>query len=456
MVCALVIAAACTSTQDTDAPSTPTAPDFLVERLGGTTSAREFRGRPFHQSARSLTNDEFAEFGRGAVVFDAHYAEASGLGPFYNQDSCLSCHLDGDTEVDTPDGLSGPGLLLRLSVPGTTDTGEPRGDPVYGSQLQDDSNGDVAPEGRIVISWVPLDGRYPDGTEYRLRRPDFDVADLAAGPLADDVMMSGRVAPPIIGMGLLEAIPESDLRQAADPDDDDGDGISGRLNTVWDTLAGREAIGRFGWKAGQPTVRQQSVVALHHDMGMTSPDLLEPCNGQGSYCTDLLGADVQVKPPELDANEMAEQIFYNRTIAVPIARSVDEPSVIAGANTFVEVGCAACHSTTATTGRDQVKGLSNQKIHPFTDLLLHDMGDGLADNRPEFDASGSEWRTPPLWGLSRRAATTGFAEYLHDGRARSYEEAILWHGGEGESSRRMFMELSAERRQELLDFLDAI
>jgi CxxC motif-containing protein (DUF1111 family) len=443
-----LLAAGCSDDARGDTAATPTAPDFLVTRLGGTTSAKEFRGRPFNQSARSLDNAEFRRFGTGATAFDKFFTTADGLGPTFNEDSCLSCHLDGVVEkphtVDDP----GPGLLLRMSVPGTGEHGGPKPEPTYGTQLQ--TNGAPA-EGHLKVTWKRRSGRYPDGTRYDLRVPAFAVSDLSSGPLASDVMTSARIAAPITGMGLLEAVPVADLESAADPDDRDQDGISGRLNHVWDAASQSTIVGRFGWKAGQPTVLQQSVGALHDDMGITTSNVPDPCHNQGSACA----APPEARP-DMSDQDVADQVFYNRTIAVPIARNVDDPPVIRGAKDFVDVGCASCHTTTQRSGPDQVKGLANQTFHPFTDLLLHDMGPGLADGRPEFEATGSEWRTAPLWGFSRRAATTGFSSYLHDGRARSAEEAILWHDGEARASRRAFMALPKSKREDLLKFLGSI
>jgi CxxC motif-containing protein (DUF1111 family) len=158
----------------------------------------------------------------------------------------------------------------------------------------------------------------------------------------------------------------------------------------------------------------------------------------------------------MSATDMDDQVFYNRTIAVPIARNVDDAAVVRGANRFVDVGCSSCHTTTQRSGDDEIAGLAGQTFHPFTDLLLHDMGDGLADGRPEFEASGREWRTAPLWALGRRAETTGFSSFLHDGRARDFEEAILWHDGEARASRRAFMALTRQERSDLLAFLAAL
>lgn len=429
------------------------APDFLVKKLGGTTSAREFRGRPFNQSARSISNQEFRRFGVGATVFDRAFLASDGLGPVFNEDSCLACHLDGVVVSDAPEGFPGPGLLLRLSIPGVGPHGGPNPEPTYGVQLQTSGVVGAPAEGRLDVEWTTRSGRYPDGTRYELREPRFVVSDLVAGPLHPEVMVSGRIAAPLVGLGLLEAIPVESLLAAADPDDANGDGISGRLNTVWDDRLGAMTVGRFGWKAGQPTVHQQSVAALHDDMGVTTPDVPDTCANQGSYCVADPDGDRQ---PDLGEVELADQVFYNRTIAVPIARDVDDQRVRRGAHRFVEVGCASCHTTTQRSGTDAVAGLSNQTFHPFTDLLLHDMGEGLADGRPEFDADGREWRTAPLWALGRRAETTGFSSFLHDGRARSFEEAILWHDGEARRSRRAFMRLRADQRADLLAFLGAL
>lgn len=461
---ALVLLSACSTSGGADGASTTTtttasasevAPDFLVERLGGTTSAREFRGRPFNQSARSLSNKEFQRFGDGAVVFDAHFLPEDGLGPVFNEDSCLSCHLDG-TETAGGDAEAsdepGPGLLLRLSIPGVNEHGGPLAEPTYGVQLQNRAVKPAVREGSFTVEWELRSGKYPDGTPYELRSPRYVIDDLVAGPLHPDVMISGRIAPPMTGMGLLEAIPEADLVSASDPTDRDGDGISGRVNRVWNDTTERIEAGRLGWKAGQPTVRQQSVAATHDDMGVTTPDDPDPCRNQGSLCT----SPSSLPEPEMTAIELADQVFYNRTIAVPIARRVKDESVKRGANGFVAAGCSSCHTTTQVSGPDEVKGLAGQRFHPFTDLLLHDMGEGLSDGRPEFEATGSEWRTAPLWALGRRAEVTGFNSFLHDGRARGIEEAILWHDGEAAGARKSFMKLSKARRADILDFLAAL
>ncbi len=418
LISAATLAAGCTATKT----------DFLVLKLGGDTTAKALRGRPFNQSARNLTNDQLRTFGAGADVFDAD-AVPPALGPTFNATGCLGCHLDGTQDPATV--TQPPGLLIRLGTP-------PVGDPTYGTQLQTQPDG-VA-DATVTYRFVD------DGALARL------VADVAPnhGPLAPDTTMSIRMAPPIIGLGLLEAIPESTIRAAADPGDANGDGISGRINEVWDNRLSQMTVGRFGWKAGQPSVAQQTVVALHDDMGVTSSAQPDPCARQGTRCIGRTGA------VEMSDSRLADMIFYNRTIAVPIAADVESPDVVAGARLFVDSGCASCHTTTQTSAGSDIAANANQTFHPYTDLLLHDMGSGLADGRPEFAASGTEWRTAPLWGIGRRFGVWGIHAYLHDGRARSIEEAIRWHGGEGERARVAFEHLSPGDRRRVLAFLDSL
>ena len=325
--------------------------------------------------------------------------------------------------------------------------------PVYGGQLQDRAVLDVPAEGAVSVTYDPVDGTYGDGTPYQLRDPTFSVTDPAFGPLGEDVVLGPRLAPQVVGAGLLEAIPEAAVLEAADPGDEDGDGISGRPNHVWDDRAGAKALGRFGWKANVPTVEQQVANAFHGDIGITSelhPD--QNCPPSQAVCEAApSGGD-----PELTDERLGAVTFYNRTLAVPAMREPDDGDVRAGAEVFEEVGCASCHTPDQHTGPADVAALADQEIHPYTDLLLHDMGAGLADGRADFDASGSEWRTPPLWGIGLADQVNGHRFLLHDGRARTLEEAILWHGGEGEASREAFRTASAEDRARLIAFLEAL
>lgn len=270
--------------------------------------------------------------------------------------------------------------------------------------------------------------------------------------------MSPRIAPQVIGVGLLEAIPEADVRAAADPDDEDGDGISGRINEVWSPTLGRMALGRFGWKANVARLADQTAGALNGDIGITS--LTQPeeedCEFSPLVCdAEVSGAD-EPGAPEIDADRFGAVVFYTQTLSVPAMREHDSASVERGAETFVELNCAACHTPLQQTGDHEVGVLSGQAIRPYTDLLLHDMGPDLADGRPDFAASGREWRTPPLWGIGLVDDINGHTRFLHDGRARNLEEAILWHGGEAAASRDAFRDLDADQRAALLEFLGSL
>jgi CxxC motif-containing protein (DUF1111 family) len=280
-------------------------------------------------------------------------------------------------------------------------------------------------------------------------------ADMAFGELPADVQTSARVASPVIGLGLLEAVPEESLRALADADDEDGDGISGRVNIVWDAANNMEAVGRFGWKANAPSLRHQNAAAAIGDMGITSPvfntDLCEPAQ---ESCRAV--AEEVADPPELLGSFFDPLVRYTQLVGVPRQRDADKAEVQRGAARFRGLGCASCHMPTLITGPSDLVEVADQVIHPYSDLLLHDMGHGLADNRPDFQASGREWRTPPLWGIGLTEAVGGFQLYLHDGRARSLEEAILWHDGEAARAQQAFINLPAAERADLLAFLGSL
>ena len=429
------------------------------ERLGGDTTAFSAGSNAFELSARNLTNEERRIFEVGDSFFNQNWVTApastearDGLGPTFNAQSCSSCH-NHDGRAKPPDDEDDPerGLLLRLSIPGPDG---PVDDPVYGGQLQDRAINGVQPEGRILIRYEIISGRYPDGTAYTLRKPVYVILDPAFGDLDPELMISPRIGPATIGMGLLEAIPEERILSLADPLDEDGDGISGRPNMVWDIRRGLLVLGRFGWKSNQPTVEQQSAGAFHGDIGITSSLFpAENCPAEQNACNEALNGG----SPEIPDERLAKVVFYIQTLAVPAMRDVDDSQVHQGARLFVQVGCASCHTPRHTTGDDHaVEALRNQTIFPYTDLLLHDMGEGLADGRPDGLASGSEWRTPPLWGIGLVDTVNGHTMFLHDGRARNLEEAILWHGGEGQAARDSFMALTQSERELLLRFLESL
>ncbi len=378
-----------------------------------------------------------------------------GLGPMFNRVSCAGCHtLDGRGRP--PENGEGPfdSMLFRLSVPGTSAHGGPNPHPAYGEQLSERAMPGIAPEGRGRIAYEDVTGAYGDGEPYTLRKPIYSITDLGYGELGPDIMLSPRVAPQMIGLGLLQTVPDEVLLALADPDDADKDGISGRVNMVWDAAAGTTAIGRFGWKANQPNLRQQNAGAALGDIGLTTP------LGRAENCTDAQPAcnsAITGGAPEFDETFLDKLTLYTMILSVPEQRNPDSAEVKAGEKAFRTFGCAACHMPSLVSGENRdFPELSQQTFHPFTDLLLHDMGEGLADNRPDFEATGREWRTPPLWGLGLVPVINGHDTLLHDGRARGFAEAILWHGGEGETAKEAFRTAPKAERDALIAFLKSL
>ena len=429
------------------------------ERLGGDTTAFSKGKNAFELSARNLDTPLRRAFEVGDSFFNQNWVTApastkarDGLGPTMNARSCSSCHSH-DGRGRPPEHPDDParGLLLRLSVPGPDG---PVDEPVYGGQLQDRSTLDVPIEGRIKIVYEEVAGTYPDGTRFNLRQPVYNIEDPQFGPIHPEVMMSPRVAPANIGMGLLEAIPGEAILGLADPEDADADGISGRANYVWDVRNDKLTLGRFGWKANQPTVEQQVAGAFLGDIGITSGLFLEEnCPASQSVCAQAPNGGV----PEISDSRLEKVTIYTQTLAVPAMRNAEDKEVKQGARLFVQSQCSVCHTPRHETGDTHpLEPLRGQVIYPYTDLLLHDMGEGLADNRPDGLATGTEWRTPPLWGIGLVETVNGHTMFLHDGRARSLEEAILWHDGEASGSRDKFMGLSLEERNALIKFLGSL
>lgn len=402
---------------------------------------------------------------------------SDGLGPLYNSRGCQNCHLK-DGRGHPPDDPDAPGgsMFLRLSVPASENDdrseiedylagiGNPytptRPDPVYGGQLQDLAVAGHPAEGHMEITYhevkVPLSG----GETASLRVPEYRIANPGYGELREDLMISPRVAPPMIGLGLLEAIPAQDILAEADPDDADGDGISGRAQITWSARYQQPMLGRFGWKAGMPTIEEQSAAAFSGDIGISNPLHRSPAGDCTQAQQDCLaaphGAD-DVRGDEIDAEGLELVTFYSRNLGVPARRDVDDPQVLQGKQVFYDTGCADCHRPKYVTARMENRPeQSFQLIWPYTDLLLHDMGEGLADHRPEGLANGQEWRTAPLWGIGLTEQVNGHSMLLHDGRARSVLEAILWHGGEAQASRDAVIAMPPEDRAALLRFLDSL
>ena len=376
-----------------------------------------------------------------------------GLGPIYNNVSCINCHSrDGRGRPPSADERL-VSLLLRLSLPKSENMAEgkpPIPVPGYGTQLNNRAIVGTPAEGKVKIEYTEQALTTEDGTRVYLRYPNYNITDTYR-PLPENVEVSPRVAPVVFGLGLLEAIPEETILTYADESDVNEDGISGKPNYVWDVVQKRYALGRFGWKANQPTLLQQVASAYHDDMGITtSLFLIENSAGQPQLTKNST-------TPEVSDEILDVVTFYVQTLAVPARRNVDDPQVMHGEQLFAQAQCADCHIPTLRTGvLPGVPSVSNQTIHPYTDLLLHDMGPGLADNRSDFHASGTEWRTPPLWGIGLVRTVNGHTNFLHDGRARNLMEAILWHGGEAEKSRQATLEMSQTERDALIAFLESL
>ncbi len=452
------LASACSSSSaDGDA-----APEEGTELLGGATTIFDVSANSFSFPARNLDDAARDAFSLGNHFFRRNWVTApasisgnDGLGPTFNATSCDACHFhDGRGAPPTKEGELFLGLLMRLSVPGQDEHGGPLGDPAYGGQFNQNAILGVPAEGKVKVRYDEVLGTYADGEAYSLRRPTYEFSELAFGPFGNGIMMSPRVGQAMVGLGLLEAVPEETLLALADPDDRDGDGISGRPNMVWNQRLARATIGRFGWKANQPTIEQQVAGAFLGDIGITNElNPMESCPAAQSACAAAKSGGTPDEP-ELSHQKLDAITRYSLTIAVPSRRAWTTPVVRRGEALFASAGCASCHAPKLQTGAfEGFPALSNQPIRPFTDLLLHDLGPELADNRPDFLATGTEWRTAPLWGIGLVQAVSKHQFFLHDGRARGLAEAILWHGGEATRARDAFRAMPKADRDSILAFL---
>ncbi|TBU99737.1 di-heme oxidoredictase family protein [Stutzerimonas kirkiae] len=435
---------------------------------GGETTVMKFDQNAFSMPSANLAPTRRLDFSVGNSFFRNPWVMApasttarDGLGPLFNTNACQGCHIkDGRGHPAAADASNAVSMLVRLSIPASAEHAQllkERGvvpEPTYGGQLQDMAIPGVAPEGRVRLDYRTHRVTFADGHSVELQAPELVVTNLAYGPLHAQTLFSVRIAPPMIGLGLLEAIPESAILANADPEDANGDGIYGRPNRVHDHRTGETVLGRFGWKAGQPSLRQQNADAFFNDMGLSTS--LFPGSVCGARQRECL-AMPDGGSPEVSDNILDLVTFYTRNLGVPARRNVDAPAVLAGKRLFHQAGCASCHIPQFTTAADAAEPeLASQVIRPYTDLLLHDMGEGLADHRPEFEASGREWRTPPLWGIGLTQRVSGHTRLLHDGRARNLLEAILWHSGEAEAAKRTVLTFDQDQREALLAFLESL
>ena len=467
------VAAVTAGPRDFDAPQ-----PYETMAGGGTTSTAAVNRDAFSHFAANLTFEGERNFKLGNGLFRKLWVSApsstrssDGLGPLFNARSCQRCHLkDGRGHPpDGPDDLA-TSMFLRLSVPPRTDAEREAlaskellviPEPTYGTQFQDLAVPGLPAEGRMTISYAETVVELNGGETVSLRVPTYGVADLGYGAMDPDVMISPRVAPQMIGMGLLEAIHPGDILVQADPDDKDGDGISGKPSMVRDPVSGEIVLGRFGHKASNPTVLAQSAAAFAGDIGISNrlaPNPAGECTENQAACLGMPnGTQKNAGPYEATDDILDLVVFYAKNLAVPARRNVDDAQVLRGKQAFHDSGCAACHTPAYVTSRRAEQPEHRfQLIWPYTDLLLHDMGDGLADGRPAGDASGTEWRTAPLWGIGLTEAVNGHTSFLHDGRARNLLEAILWHGGEAEAARDTVVAMAPDERTALIRFLESL
>ena len=391
----------------------------------------------------------------GDLGFESSFVTAPaplnpGLGPVFNNVSCISCHIgDGRGKLPLP-GEQLHALLIRISVPGSDINGGPNPVPGFGGQLQQRAVNGTASEAEVELIHQYLTEYFSNGISYELLYPSYNIVNSYMST-PGNMMYSPRIAPPVFGLGLLESVADEDIIQFADENDSKGDGISGKPNMVYDMEKNIMSLGKFGWKAGQPNLRQQTAAAYNEDIGITNSLFRhESCMDQSQY-------DLRDDDQELTDSLLHAVTFYVQTLAVPARRNADDPEVLEGKNIFMDTGCGSCHRPSMTTKVNVAfPEISNQKIFPYTDLLLHDMGEGLADNRPDYRADGREWRTPPLWGIGLSKVVNGHNNFLHDGRARSLTEAIMWHGGEAEQAKQKVRNMSADDRNKLIKFLESL
>ena len=454
------------------------AEPFERNSAGAATAIARPNHNAFSFPAGNLSFDGQERFKVGNGLFKKVWVSApastqasDGLGPLFNARACERCHVkDGRGRPPLNPDEPAISMFLRLSVPPASE-GERTAlaeksvlripEPTYGGQLQNFGVPGLAAEGQMQITYEEEAVELNGGEVASLRRPSYEITDLGYGPLAPGTMMSPRVAPPMIGVGLLEAIHPEDILARADPDDVDGDGISGKASWVRDSVTGDPALGRFGWKASTPTVEAQTAEAFSGDIGISTPPVpaaYGDCTAAQTACREAPHG-VQARLGRVEAPDPVLELvtFYSRNVGVPPRRDIDDPAVLRGKELFYSYGCVDCHTPKYVTSRNAPQPEHRfQLIWPYTDLLLHDMGEGLADHRPVGDASGREWRTPPLWGIGLTETVNGHTFFLHDGRARNLLEAVLWHGGEAEKARDAVVAATPDERAALIHFLESL
>jgi CxxC motif-containing protein (DUF1111 family) len=429
--------------------------------LGGIATSFDFSENAFGEQMNGVTSNEEDMFVIGNSFFRNNWTTApasasarDGLGPLYNAISCGSCHFKDGRGKPTLSGIDGEvneGLLFRINTGMGGEHGSTLPDEIYGGQIQPNGIMGVNGETKPTVTYAPVTGKYADGSTYTLRKPVYQFTNLQYGALTA-TNISPRLAQQLPGLGLLETVTEQTLLKNVDEADVNGDGISGRANYVWNAVTQTTTIGRFGWKANQPSLLQQTAAAFNGDIGITSN--IFPKDHITVIEQNTIGNKANGGEPEITDKDLQQVVFYLQTIAVPAQRNYTTETIVKGKQLFVQLNCSGCHLPKMQTGSNTIASLNNQTIRPYTDLLLHDMGEGLADGAADFLATGNEWRTAPLWGIGMIKTVNKQVFLLHDGRARNIEEAILWHGGEAEKSKTGFTRLSKSEREAVLQFLE--
>ena len=496
---ALCLLASCGGGSESNTAPIPDDKDVMIspaeavenEHLsGGEASIKKVQSDAFSENSNNMVSVERKKtFNLGDDFFNNPWVEGSastssrdGLGGLFNNNACQDCHIrdgrghapvdENDTDFDSMlfrtatanIGFEDEDLILRSLKANVPDV-------FFGGQLQQHGISGVSPEVDLKVSYQSKVVSFTDGSSVTLRDPTWTITSYSAEQRFEaDTVFSARVAPPMIGLGLLALISEADILIKEDINDNDADGISGKANYVWSVNNQEVTLGRFGWKAGQPSILEQSAGAFVNDMGLTNrlhqketcteeqSDCLTAPNGNGDSVNDY---DFEVSDPILDSIA-----FYSSHLAVPERRDAYSEQVLTGKALFLQAGCQGCHTQSYTTLTDQDQPeLSEQTIFPYTDMLLHDMGEDLADFTPEnepasddmlyeFLATATEWCTPPLWGLGLTKTVDPEATFLHDGRANTIMEAVLWHGGEAENTKQKVLAFNEEERAALLAFLN--
>lgn len=443
------------------------AESFELMQGGAATQTTNIDRNAYSQETATLGFEHLQTFKLGNALFNKFWVASpsstqasDGLGPFYNARACQACHLkDGRGQLPQSAKERSSSLVLQLKNALNNRWGP---DPMYGAQWHTAAVTGVDAEGSVSITHEPLVRTFTDGTEHVLQKPIYSLDNLAYGNLDSNTRLSPRLAPAVHGLGLLESIDAAHILAYADPDDTDNNGISGKAN--WQVLDnGERALGRFGHKAAMSTVKEQTIHALFTDMGLSSSagSLNNPqgdCTALQTVCETLAHGD-QARLGKGEAPDKVVDLitFYTQNLAVPVRRDVSNPDVLAGKQLFYSSGCAACHTPKHVTSREaQQDELQFQLIWPYTDLLLHDMGENLADNAGEGYATGTEWRTAPLWGIGLAQTVNPNTSFLHDGRAATLLDAVLWHGGEAQASLERVLTMNQQAREQLVRFLESL